>query len=434
MGTGPRVLRPQREQLYWDMVDLDSQVPPDHPVRTIWAFVDGLDLPELYEPIKARDDVAGRPTPDPKVHLGLWLYATVEGVGSARALARLCAYHAAYRWICGRVPVNYHSLSDFRSLAGAVLDRILSETVAALMAEGLVNLDEVAVDGTKIAANAAKASLSDAGGIARFESAARARVERLKREAEADPGAGERRRRAARSRAEAETAARAQAARDKLAELQAEKAAREKTHKTQEAAKGPPKVSTTDPEARLMRMPDASFRLAYNLMVAAAPQQQVILAIEPSDRRSEAGLAQPMVEEIARRYGARPRRLLVDTRLATAPEIVGLAGHDDGPTLVYSPPPPERDEVKPASLAKRQRRRKAEPPALSDWRQRMASVAGKLVYARRKLIEPINARLKSCNWQRLRLRGLLKVRSEALLHAVAYNICRGHALRRARAA
>lgn len=434
MGTGPRVLRPERDQLYWDMVDLDSQVAPDHRVRAVWAFVDGLELPELYDPIRARDDVAGRPTPDPKVLLGLWLYATVEGVGSARALARLCEHHAAYRWLCGRVPVNYHGLSDFRSLAGAVLDRILTESVTVLMAEGLVSLEEVAVDGTKLAANAAKASLVEEAGIGRFERAARARVERLKAEVEADPGAGERRRRAAGARTAAEIAARAQAARHKLAALRAEKAAREKTHKSQEAAKGAPKASTTDPEARLMRMPDASFRLAYNLIVAAAPQQQVIVAIEPSERRSEAGLAQPMVEDIARRYGARPRRLLVDTRLATAAEIVTLAGHADGPTLVYSPPPPERDDIKPASLRKRQRRRKAEPPALAEWRQRMASAAGKLVYGRRKLIEPVHARLKNCNWRRLALRGLAKIRAEALLHAIAYNICRGHALRLAQAA
>jgi transposase len=434
MGTGPRVLRPQRDQLFWDMVDLDSQVPPDHPVRLVWAFVDGLDLPELYDAIKARDEVAGRPTPDPKIQLALWLYATIEGVGSARALARLCEHHAAYRWLCGRVPVNYHGLSDFRLAAGAVLDRILSESVAALMAEGLVSLEEVAVDGTRIAANAGKGSLRDGAGIARFESAARARVERLKGEAEADPGASERRRRAARARAEANTAARAQAARERLAGLQAEKAGREKTHKKQEAAKRPPRASTTDPEARLMKMPDGSFRPAYNLIVAAAPQQQIILAVEPTERRSEAGLAQPMVDDIARRYGARPQRLLVDTRLATAREIVDLAGHAEEPTLVYSPPPPERDDINPASLAKRRRRRQAEPPALADWRGRMASAAGKLVYARRKLIEPINGRLKTANWRQLRLRGLAKVRIEALLHAVAHNICRGHALRCAQTA
>ena len=138
MARGPRVLRPDRAQLYWDMIDLESQIEADHLARVVWAFVDGLDLSALYERIKARDEVAGRPTADPKVLLALWLYATLDGVGSARALARLCRAHAAYRWLCGGVPVNYHGLSDFRTLDGELLDRLLSESVAGLAAEGLV--------------------------------------------------------------------------------------------------------------------------------------------------------------------------------------------------------------------------------------------------------------------------------------------------------
>src|SRR3546814_8875475 len=97
MEQGPRVLRPDRAQLFWDMMDLDSQIGPDHLARVVWAFVAGLDLSPLYARIKARDAVAGRPTPDPRVLLALWLYATLDGVGSARALARLCRAHAAHR-------------------------------------------------------------------------------------------------------------------------------------------------------------------------------------------------------------------------------------------------------------------------------------------------------------------------------------------------
>ena len=136
MERGARVLRPDRGQLCWDMVDLDSQIEADHPARVVWGFVEGLQLDELYASIKAREGVPGRPTPDPRLYLALWLYATIEGIGSARALERLCRQHAAYRWLCGRVPVNYHDLSDFRSGAGAVLDRLLGESVAALVAEG----------------------------------------------------------------------------------------------------------------------------------------------------------------------------------------------------------------------------------------------------------------------------------------------------------
>jgi transposase len=106
MGDGPRVLRPDREQLYWDQVDLESQIEGDHLARVIWAFVEGLDLSELYGSIRSRDDVAGRPRADPRVLLAVWLYATSEGIGSARALERLCRNHAAYRWLCGGVPVT----------------------------------------------------------------------------------------------------------------------------------------------------------------------------------------------------------------------------------------------------------------------------------------------------------------------------------------
>src|SRR5215470_5207646 len=237
MAEGPRVLRPDRDQLYWDQIDLESQIEPDHLVRVMWSFVESLDLSVLYAAIRARDDVAGRPTPDPKVLLALWLYATAEGVGSARALERLCRVHAAYRWLCGGVPVNYHGLSDFRVDHGALLDRVLSESVASLAAAGLIRLDEVAVDGTKVKANASKPSYRDAGGLAELESAARARVERLRAELNDDPGASERRRRAAGERAARDVAARAAAARQKLAALQEEKKRREKTHRKEETEK-----------------------------------------------------------------------------------------------------------------------------------------------------------------------------------------------------
>lgn len=149
MSQGARVLRPERSQVRWDMVDLDSQLPPDHRARLVWSFVAGLDLGALYDRIKARDEQAGRPASDPAVLLALWLYATLEGVGAARALARLCDYHAAYRWLCGGVPVNHDMLSAFRRDSGAVLDGLLTSSLTSLVAEGLVKLEEVAIDGTK---------------------------------------------------------------------------------------------------------------------------------------------------------------------------------------------------------------------------------------------------------------------------------------------
>ena len=111
----PRVQRPNRTQLEWRPVDLEARLAADHRARVVWDFVAGLDLRSLYQAIKAVEGHAGRPPIDPAILMALWLYATLEGVGSARALARLCEEHDAYRWICGGVSVNYHTLADFWS-------------------------------------------------------------------------------------------------------------------------------------------------------------------------------------------------------------------------------------------------------------------------------------------------------------------------------
>jgi transposase len=135
-----RVVRPDRRQLRWDMIDLEGLLPADHRARLVWSFVESLDLSQLYDQVLAREGEAGRPAADPAVLLSLWLYATVEGVGSARELERLAQSDAAYRWLAGGVPVNYHGLADFRVLSAEVLDRLLAQSVTALIGEGLISL------------------------------------------------------------------------------------------------------------------------------------------------------------------------------------------------------------------------------------------------------------------------------------------------------
>jgi transposase len=412
------------------MVDLESQLAPDHLARVVWAFVSDLDLSPLYERIGSRDGSAGRPAADPRVLLALWLYATLEGVGSARALEKLCAHHAAYRWLRGGVPVNYHGLSDFRTAAPELLDRLLTQSVTALTSSGLVALSEVAVDGTKVEASAGRHSFRDGAGLARHEAAAAERVRLLRAELESDPGQGDRRRRAAQARAEADVAERAGRARKALEALRAEKAKREKSHKAAEARKKSVKASSTDPDARIMKMATGGFRPAYNLILATAPRAQIILSVMPSDRRDDAGHVLPIVADLERRYGQRPARLLADTRLGVQDEIAALAEHDP-PTMVYSPPQPDKPDAKPASVRKRAARRAQEPEPIKQWRARMDSEAGKQVYARRRLIEAVNGQIKGMGLRKLRLRSLIKVRCEALFYAIAHNIKRGDVLRRA---
>src|SRR5882724_4307765 len=176
MSQGVRVIGPDRAQLRWEMVDLDSQFPDDHRARLVWAFVEGLDLSEFYDRIKARDAVAGRPATDPQVVLAVWLYATLEGIGSARAIDRLCQQHAAYRWLCGGAPINHDLLAGFRRENAALLDRLLTQSVTGLIAEKLVTLEELAIDGTKVRACAGRGSMSKGKRLASIEKAVAERV------------------------------------------------------------------------------------------------------------------------------------------------------------------------------------------------------------------------------------------------------------------
>ena len=431
MTTEARFIRADRLQTRWDFIDLEGLLPSDHRARIVMSFVESLDLSPLYEAIKSREGEPGRPPPDPAVLLGLWLYATIEGVGSARQLERLVERDLAYRWIAGGVPLNYHGLSDFRAAHVAVLDRLLTESVTALIAEGLVSLTEVAVDGTKVRANASRGSFKTGSRLARIETAVEQRIAALKAEIERDPEASSRRKRSAQERAARQVKERADRARAALDRVRAEKEKRAKTHPQDEAKKSEPKVSLSDPEARNMRFPDGAVRPAYNAQIAVAPKEGIIVSVEVTDRRNDAGLAAPMVDDMVRRYGQAPENLLVDTHYATSDDIAALAEHTAGPVKVYAPTPTERDDVKPATLAQRAKDRAREPESVKEWRSRMGTVAGQEVYRSRKLIERINANLKNHGFGFLPVRGLIKAKAVALWHALANNLMAAYRLRTA---
>jgi transposase len=424
-----RVIRADRAQTHFDFIDLEALLPADHRARIVWGFVESLDLSALYDRIKAREGEAGRPPPDPAVLLALWLYATVEGVGSARELERLAKCDLAYRWLAGGVPLNYHGLADFRVDQIDVLDRLLTQSVTALIGEGLVSLAEIAVDGTKVRASASKKSFKNAGKLLDIEAAVERRLAALKAELASDPAASTRRRQAARERAANDVKARAARARQALDRLSAERKEREKKHAKDEAKKSEPKASLSDPDARHMRFPDGAVRPGYNAQIAAAASEGVIVSIDMTDRRNDAGLATPMVDDIARRYGRTPDRLLVDTGYATCHDIVALAEHPAGPVTVYTPQPTESEDAKPESIRRRVNKRAREPDSVKAWRERMASGAGQAVYAMRKRIERINADRKNHGFGFIAVRGLLKAKAVALWHALANNLMAGHRLR-----
>jgi transposase len=420
MGTA-KVIRPDRSQTRWDYIDLEALLPLDHVARLIWLFVMSLDLTELYAAIKSQEGEAGRPGADPAVLLTLWLYATIEGVGSARELARLVKRDIAYRWIAGGVPVNYHNLADFRVDHLAVLDRLLTESVTAMIDQGLVSLDEIAVDGTKVRANASRESFKTGTKLMQIEAEVTERIAQLKSEVHGDPAASSRRRQAAQKRAAQDVKERAERALKALEQIKAERAENAKDHAKDEAKKSEAKASMTDAEARIMRFSDGAMRPAYNAQIAVAPREGVIVAVEMTDRRNDSGLAVPMVDDIVRRYGQAPERLLVDTTYATIEDIAALDANAAGKVTVYTPVPAEREDITPASLRNRKSKRKHEPQAAKDWRARMATAAGKAIYSVRKLIERVNAERKNHGFGFLPVRGLVKAQGVALLHALAHN-------------
>jgi transposase len=427
MSEGVRVIGPDRAQLRWDVVDLDSQLPDDHRARLVWAFVEGLDLSEFYDRIKARDAVAGRPATDPRVVLAVWLYATLEGIGSARAIDRLCQQHAAYRWLCGGAPINHDLLATFRRENAVLLDRLLTQSVTGLIAEKLITLEEMAIDGTKVRACAGRGSMSQRKRLESIEKAVAERIAELKSELDKDPGEPERRRKKRALQAAEERARRVERARQKLAALTQEQAVRAKRHAKEEAEKGEPKVSVSDPEVRVMRLADGAVAPAWNVQVATS--NGFIVGIDPTDRRNDSGLATGVVEQIAQRSNRVPQRLLADTRAMTQDDIVQL-GEAHPALRVYSPPAPQRLAVKPETERKRRWRRRREPPAVTAWRARMASEEGQETYRRRKLTERAHGIIKNRGMSRFLVHSREKVRAVCVLQALALNLSWANTLRR----
>ena len=414
-----RVVRPMRHQLEWAAVDLESLLAQDHPARVIWGFVERLDLSAFYGPIRAVVERPGRPTTDPQVLLALWLLATVDGIGSARRLSRLWQEHDAYRWMRGHVPINYHMLSDFRVVHQEALDDLLTQTIGSLMAAGAVRLERVAQDGMRVRSSAGAASFRGEQGLETCLEEARAQVERLAKEREhPDPGVT-RRERAARERAARERQERVHEALAYLPQAQAKKERQRRTKATAQRSKvTKARVSTTDPQASVMKMPDGGFRPAYNVELATDSANGVIVGVAVTSAGTDAGQASPMEEQVAMRTGQHPDSYLMDGGFATREEITALEQRD---VTVYAPVKPPRNKPEP----ERYEPRYGDGPEVAQWRQRMATDEAKAIYRQRgSLAEWTNAQVRLHGVSQFSVRGVAKVTSVMLLVAVAHNLLR----------
>jgi transposase len=423
--TGKARLRePVRDQIELRAVDLEGLLPSDHPARVIWAYVQKLDLRALEDAVRAREHTPGQAPASPRLLLALWLYATSEKIGSARALARQCESHDVYRWLCGGVRVNYHGLADFRTAHPELLDRLLTETVASLSVAGVIHLDEVAQDGLRVRASAGASSFRRRKKLHKELKKARRLVEHLKAEAKDDPQASQDRLQAAAARAAREREARVAAALDKLVEIEAQRQRRSKTNKKQVAKQKEPRASTTDPAARIMKMADGGFRPAYNCQIATVAGGQIVIMAEAKTVGSDRGLIRPMLEQAKQRYGRWPKHHLVDGGFNKNQDIEWAAANG---IKIYGPPSRSKHKRDPYEP------RADDGPGVAAWRARMKSPHGKSVYRRRACAEWINATFRNWGLSQFCVRGVDKVTTVLRWFALANNILAGHRLIKAAA-
>jgi transposase len=417
----PRLREPVRDQVELRAVDIEALLPADHPARVIWAYVQRLDLSVLEESVRARAHGPGQAPVSPRLQLALWLFATSQGVGSARALARLCESHDAYRWLCGGVSVNYHSLSEFRTAHPELLEQLLVEHVASLSVAGVIDLDEVVQDGVRVRASAGTSSFRRQKKLYKELRKARRLVEHLRDENDDDPDASNRRIKAAQDRAASEREVRVEAALRQLAEIKAHRARRgreNRNNRKKGSKRSEPRASTTDPQARVMKMADGGFRPAYNCQVASVAEGQIAIAVDVTNVGSDRGLMRPMQERLADLYGC-AKRYLVDGGFNKNEDIEWAASQG---IKVYGPPANSKHGTDPYAP------RSEDGPGMTAWRRRMKSPHGKSVYKRRAPGECINARFRNWGLRQFILRGREKVLTVMRWFALANNVLAGHRL------
>lgn len=408
-----RLRQPVRDEVTLQVCDLDLLLDEEHPARLIWAYAAKVDLGDLEAAVKSREGGAGMPQTSLHLLLALWLYAMTRGVGSARELARLCQSEAAFRWLCGGVSVNHRMLSEFRAREGERVGRLLTQHVAGLSLAGLIQLDEIAQDGVRVRANAGAKSFRRRKTLESELSKARALVKRLSQDEDDDPGGPGKRRKAAQERAAQERAARIEAALAALGEAEALRAKRLRTNRAKETARQEPRASTTDPEARVMKMADGGFRPAYNVQFASLPENGIVVAVSCGCVGSDRGLAEPMARRIETDYGRRPQVHLVDGGYMAKPDIeaAGQAG-----TQLYCPATRSKWGVG------RYEPRANDSIHIAEWRERMNSPPGAQTYKRRSRCELVHARFRNLGLDHLKVRGRRNVETCVCWFALAANI------------
>lgn len=473
----PRVRPIDRSQLTWQMLDVECLIDEDHPARAVWTFAGRLNLEPFYKPIEAVEGAAGRAPWDPRLLVSLWIYAYSRGISSAREISRRCIYEPAFMWLCGLGQINHHTLSDFRVAHSQALSELFVNSLGVLSGEGLVTLERVMPDGTKIKACAGSDSFRGQDRIAAHLEAARQQVQAMEQSGEEESG----RQGAARQRAARERQERLEHALEELEKI--------RENKSGPAEQNSARASVSDPQARIMKQSDGGYAPSYNVQLSTDASNKIIVGAGVSQSASDYGELAGAVERVEQNLGRRPQQMVTDGGFTCRENILDQAakgvdfigspaehnrqsagqmrrrgvaeefypeaflydpqpdtyrcpqgqtlepvGQEQRPGVVqhkYQAPPefcqacPFKDKCCPQNAHRgRSVIRPVEAPEVNQFLQKMQTPAAKEIYRQRgEVAEFPNAWIKEkLGLRQFRLRGLAKVLLEVLWACLTYNI------------
>ena len=404
----PKLKCAVRDQVEIKIGCLDDLLPKEHLARKVWRYVEGLDLSIALNQIQSFEGTAGRSATDPKILLSLWLYGTIDGIGSARLLCEYCGMHDAYRWLCGDVNVNYHTLSDFRSLQQELFDELLTESVAILAQNNLISLEAISQDGMRVRASAGASSFKRKATLKVKLGLARTLVADLKKEAQQNPEGNRKRKEAAQKRAAEESEKRISKAITELNEVRKSKirSGKKELRKVKKEVLEKTRASVTDPEARVMKMPCGGFRPAYNVQFATTNEGKAIVGVDVTKSGSDQKQTINMINQIKKRYNKTPKTWFQDSGYKNNDQYEKFVKQYEDCT-VYMPCKASKNES----------------AAMQELRERMETDEAKEMYkARAATAEYANAVARGRGMQQFAVRGLAKVKNVALMFTITHNM------------
>jgi transposase len=416
--------RPVNRFIVLPEICLNDALPDDHPVREVVAFVEALDLSCFDQDIKAVEGVPGRNSTPPSVLLSLWIWATKDGVGSAREIYRQCKISTPYRWILGGLTVDYHTISDFRN-HHEHFKEVLVDHVTALRHAGVVTFESAALDGMRVRASAGAGSAHRESTLEQTRAEVTAHLEALQPQENEAVDAAKRRSDAAKKRHLKEKLQRVNEALKTAAELTEKRQKRLEEHPSeakkagqQSAKQTAARASSTDPEARKMKMPDGGTRMALNVQAFTDVKSGIILNVDVNNQGSDGGLLRPMLEQTHEDYQVYPQNALVDGGFANNEDVEFAAENN---IKVYMP---LKDEQKQLDAGKNPyQAKKQDKPGMAELRPRMGTPEAKQLYRQRaSTAEWVNAGMRNRGLQAFLVRGLKKARGVTLLQAITHNL------------